>query len=64
MKVIHFSAMDNGGAGIATVRYHKLMQEMGISSTLYVKNKTIESDDTIKQIFQPLSKKETLLRLI
>ncbi len=50
MKVIHFSAMDNGGAGIAAVRYHKLMQEMGIDSTLYVKNKTNLYDTSIIQL--------------
>lgn len=49
MKVLHFSSMDNGGAGIAAVRYHKLMQEMGINSTLYVKNKTSD-DNSIIQI--------------
>ena len=42
--------MDNGGAGIAAVRYHKLMQEMGINSTLYVKNKTNLDDDSIIQL--------------
>ncbi len=50
MKVIHFLAMDNGGAGIAAVRYHKLMQEMGIYSTLYVKNKTNLDDDSIVRL--------------
>lgn len=47
MRVIHFSSMTNGGAGIAAVRYHRLMQEMGIDSTLYVKTNTIEDDNSI-----------------
>lgn len=50
MKVIHFSAMDNNGAGIAAVRYHKLMQEMGIDSILYVKNKTNKKDKSIVEL--------------
>ena len=50
MKVIHFSASDHGGAGIAAVRYHKLMQEMGISSILYVKDKSLENDDSIIEV--------------
>lgn len=48
MKVIHFSNMDNGGAGIAAVRYHKLMLEMGINSKLYVNYKTNDDDTIIK----------------
>lgn len=47
MKVIHFSNMDNGGAGIAAVRYHNLMKEMGIDSKLYVKFKTSLDDESI-----------------
>ncbi len=39
--------MDDGGAGICAVRYHKLMQEMGIDSTLYVKKKTNINDSSI-----------------
>lgn len=48
MKVIHFSFMDNGGAGIAAVRYHKLMLEMGIESKLYVSHKTNNNDSIIQ----------------
>lgn len=48
MKVIHFSYMDDCGAGIAAVRYHKLMQEMGITSTLYVCRKTNKDDTIVK----------------
>ena len=62
-KVIHFSAMDNGGAGIAAVRYHKLMQEMGFDSTLYVKNKTNLNDDSIVQISVTKEEPENLLRV-
>lgn len=56
MKVIHFSYMDDCGAGIAAVRYHKLMQEMGITSTLYVCRKT-NKDDTIVKLKVKKSKK-------
>ncbi len=59
MKVIHFSALDTGGAGIAAYRYHKLMQEMGFDSKLYVSNKTIE-DDSIIKIHIPISKSNTI----
>lgn len=60
MKVIHFSSMDNGGAGIAAVRYHKLMQEMGIDSTLYVKKKTNNEDQNIVRIQIPAAPKKAL----
>lgn len=40
--------MDNGGAGIAALRYHTLMQEMGIDSTLYVLRKTTKDDSVVK----------------
>lgn len=50
VKVLHFSAMDDWGAGIAAVRYHKLMREMGIDSTLYVKSKSNEDDATIVRL--------------
>ena len=50
MKVLPFSSMDDGGAGIAAVRYHKLMREMGIDSTLYVKSKANENDVTIVRL--------------
>ena len=62
MKVIHFSAMDNGGAGIAAVRYHKLMQEMGIDSTLYVKNKTNLDDESIIQLITANEKKRKTIK--
>ena len=63
MKVIHFSAMDNGGAGIAAVRYHKLMQEMGIDSVLYVRKKTT-SDESIKKLsLSPRQKIKSMKRI-
>ncbi|MBQ8679066.1 MAG: glycosyltransferase [Treponema sp.] len=65
MKVIHFSASDNGGAGIAAVRYHKLMQEMGINSTLYVKKKTTQNDDSIVRLETPeLNNRKSLKKII
>ena len=63
MKVIHFSALDTGGAGIAAYRYHKLMQEMGIDSKLYVSNKTID-DNSIIKIHNSLNKSNTIKQKI
>ncbi|MBO5608321.1 MAG: glycosyltransferase [Treponema sp.] len=51
--------MDNSGAGIAAVRYHKLLQEMGIESILYVKNKTTKNDDSIIELKGSYNKKKS-----
>ena len=48
MKIIHFSCMDTGGAGIAAVRYNTLLREKGIDSVLYVKNKANPDPSIIK----------------
>lgn len=57
--------MDNGGAGIAAVRYHRLLQKMGTDSTLYVKTKTNENDDSIKKLSSPsIYHKRTLKSII
>ena len=53
MNVIHFSYMDNYGAGIAAVRYHNFMQSMGWNSKLYVKEKTNTDDSSIIKLVVP-----------
>lgn len=64
MKVLHFSAMDNYGAGIAAVRYHKLMQDMGIESILYVKNKTTDDSSIIEICSDAIDVKNTFKQRI
>ena len=46
MKVIHLATTNAGGAGIAAVRIHNLLKEMGHESHLYVQNKQQDTPDT------------------
>ncbi len=46
MKVIHLATTNAGGAGIAAVRIHNLLREMGHESHLYVQHKDADSEET------------------
>jgi glycosyltransferase involved in cell wall biosynthesis len=47
-SIVHFSTTDNGGAGYAAYKFHKLFIENKYESRMFVQNKTID-DSTICQ---------------
>jgi glycosyltransferase involved in cell wall biosynthesis len=48
MKIIEFSSTDRNGAGIAALRYHKLLQSMGHECTLYVSQKHLDDPSVLE----------------
>lgn len=52
-KIIQLSTSIHGGAGIAALRTHKSLLELGYESELYVKEKNIDNIDFVKQIQIP-----------